>query len=995
MSDHIIHKINFSIEGISNEEQYNKLANKVFTLFRSTIQSKIRSILDKYDRENYHIIIESIDIDIGEFHERKLESQISHGVERYLHEKFVAIDNVIEKAIKYPRYRRNPKIQLHELMGLAQISIIHKDQKTGDKQSKTTAFGTDPTKVSHEADGQDDQYIYSPLIADISIKEDQYFEAITYYLVNGWFPYYFTVPEHVFSEVLTNIVKNKKLEIGRFVAKLEEYKQEQVKQRLSTLILRPQALQRTSDSKSSTPKKSEDLPKKEKEQLIVEILSEADSIETYKYKEGFDFDFQIKASILKELDTPSEIYYKPDNLGNLTRAFLMYMRTGNLPQNLPYYIDDVSEIINQLYQRAPILLKEMLLFSNRFLQDQNATQDRIVNLLTNMKKVYVSNLLQSLFSNFSKWQKPLNQVNQYLKDHPEFIPPWVRPLKASQRIHAVLLYHVIDRGAGGTGEIASSLSASITKTIQKKPSTNNLFINLLRKPQAIATTIKEFLDDKDSFIESAHTLSIPTEIKIKNLQQILSVLDVDTMKKLVSKINKNDSDIKRIIAQVDENQDLIDQEWIKSMGSQKSKYAFTLYAYLLSESDAFKNLKSKKLDTDQIDKIADLLSKQRKYTSYQVDQAIITDFIKDELKQAGQKETIETAIEKFISIMTKYYIPMIGNISNGISEIVNTIPLNRNYEQISQLTRSVSNIKFLNNPFLRRLTLETFEKILQLLLPTDVFRSFIIWKGKYITMFRSLTNEYSIHIIFIAFTSEYKNISEENIINKFFEYLRLLKGWSYYYLKNISLDFFEEKGGKLNEEQRSNLKIYIESIPTLSQVKRSRMLDGLDDGIAVTNAGLVLLWPFLLTLYKLAGLLDDQNNFIDKEAKERAIFLLQYIATKQSHGDEPYLVLNKILVGVPLDEPISNGITMTEKEKDICDALLINVIRQWKAMGNSSPDNLRGSFLIRGGVLQFVNDQWFLTVESKAFDMLLKSLPWTYSMIKISWLPYMIKVDWE
>lgn len=129
--------------------------------------------------------------------------------------------------------------------------------------------------------------------------------------------------------------------------------------------------------------------------------------------------------------------------------------------------------------------------------------------------------------------------------------------------------------------------------------------------------------------------------------------------------------------------------------------------------------------------------------------------------------------------------------------------------------------------------------------------------------------------------------------------------------------------------------------------------------------------------------------------RERATLLLQYLAVKSSAIEEPYLALNKIFTGLPLEESLPSEIILTKKEKDIADALLLNVIKQWPSFNNSSPDNLRGSFIIRDGVLFFRGKQWVLRVESKAYDILLKKLPWGFSMIRLSWIPYIIKVEWN
>jgi hypothetical protein len=87
---------------------------------------------------------------------------------------------------------------------------------------------------------------------------------------------------------------------------------------------------------------------------------------------------------------------------------------------------------------------------------------------------------------------------------------------------------------------------------------------------------------------------------------------------------------------------------------------------------------------------------------------------------------------------------------------------------------------------------------------------------------------------------------------------------------------------------------------------------------------------------------------------------------------------------------------MTDNEIDIAESLLKACINQWPALKNSTPDGLRGSFLIRDGFISFDSSQnWAIKVEGKAWDILLNKLNWGLSMIKLSWVKGFIYVDWK
>ena len=199
----------------------------------------------------------------------------------------------------------------------------------------------------------------------------------------------------------------------------------------------------------------------------------------------------------------------------------------------------------------------------------------------------------------------------------------------------------------------------------------------------------------------------------------------------------------------------------------------------------------------------------------------------------------------------------------------------------------------------------------------------------------------------------------------------------------------EELGNELNSF------LHITEKSLADQLKVNYEFQDYSKDISVKNAGLIILWPFLRVYFNLLDLLNPDGTFRSMDERGRACHLLQYLAVKQAGGEEFYYPLNKILTGYPLDEPLPAEIKMTEKEINVSNSLLQNVIKQWNALQGSSVDGLRGSFLIRNGVLTPTAKGWLLTVERKPYDILLDKLPWGIGMIKISWIPYVIHVEWE
>jgi hypothetical protein len=168
----------------------------------------------------------------------------------------------------------------------------------------------------------------------------------------------------------------------------------------------------------------------------------------------------------------------------------------------------------------------------------------------------------------------------------------------------------------------------------------------------------------------------------------------------------------------------------------------------------------------------------------------------------------------------------------------------------------------------------------------------------------------------------------------------------------------------------------------------------IEEDIYIDNAGLVLLAPYFPRYFEMLNLLKD-NRFRDREAAERGVHLLQYLLNGSTDSFEYQLVLNKLLCGVEAGIPIVKSIEITEKEKEASEGLLRGVIANWPVLKNTSIEGLQESFLQREAHLQLKDDAWALLVQSKAFDMLMDSMPWSFSTIKLAWMKRPIHVDWR
>jgi hypothetical protein len=164
-------------------------------------------------------------------------------------------------------------------------------------------------------------------------------------------------------------------------------------------------------------------------------------------------------------------------------------------------------------------------------------------------------------------------------------------------------------------------------------------------------------------------------------------------------------------------------------------------------------------------------------------------------------------------------------------------------------------------------------------------------------------------------------------------------------------------------------------------------------GVKVYNAGLVLFWPFLTRLFEHLSFVKN-GEFVNSEFKNRAVYILQYLVFNESEFPEYELVLNKILAGMLPEDHLNPFIELTEEEKNMANSLLNGLINNWEKVKSSTPEGVQETFLQREGMLRFKGDEIMLEVEKKGVDILVKSIPWNISLIKLPWMKKPMHVEW-
>ena len=170
-------------------------------------------------------------------------------------------------------------------------------------------------------------------------------------------------------------------------------------------------------------------------------------------------------------------------------------------------------------------------------------------------------------------------------------------------------------------------------------------------------------------------------------------------------------------------------------------------------------------------------------------------------------------------------------------------------------------------------------------------------------------------------------------------------------------------------------------------------------GQPLRSAGLILLHPYLPRLFAALGWVGEshpQGEPFPWSRLPQAAALLNWLATGRDEPFEFELGTAKLLLGLNPDDPlpVAAGL-LGDAEREEGEALLGAVVQHWSALGRTSIDGLRLSFLQRGGLLYPAADGWLLRPQAEAFDLLIDRLPWGISIIRLPWMPRSLHTEWQ
>ena len=192
-------------------------------------------------------------------------------------------------------------------------------------------------------------------------------------------------------------------------------------------------------------------------------------------------------------------------------------------------------------------------------------------------------------------------------------------------------------------------------------------------------------------------------------------------------------------------------------------------------------------------------------------------------------------------------------------------------------------------------------------------------------------------------------------------------------------------------EQKAAEKIQVEQ----ERAEWNELEKRIDDGLWVSNAGLVLLGPFLPQLFKKLKYLDDTGrSFLSEETQRDAIGVLGYLAGVGADVGEDELIVPKLLTAYSLTDVVTPR-TLSKAAREEAEALIISVIGMWEKLGNSSMESIQQTFLQRAGMLRQQSSGWQLQVEPQTYDILINFVPWGFRTIRLPWMKELLFIEWD
>lgn len=161
----------------------------------------------------------------------------------------------------------------------------------------------------------------------------------------------------------------------------------------------------------------------------------------------------------------------------------------------------------------------------------------------------------------------------------------------------------------------------------------------------------------------------------------------------------------------------------------------------------------------------------------------------------------------------------------------------------------------------------------------------------------------------------------------------------------------------------------------------------------ISNAGLLLLWPLLPSLFTHLGLSAEQQ-FISDTARWQAVYCLDQLVWGEGGPTEQKLTLNQLLCGVSRLMPAPPIEPLNVLQRQHIDDWLTATSQQLSGWQNLSLADIRQLFLQRPGEICTEGAFPQLIVKPEPYDFLLKDWPWPMTLASFPWTGQPLTIVW-
>ncbi|MFN7308588.1 MAG: contractile injection system tape measure protein, partial [Acetobacteraceae bacterium] len=126
----------------------------------------------------------------------------------------------------------------------------------------------------------------------------------------------------------------------------------------------------------------------------------------------------------------------------------------------------------------------------------------------------------------------------------------------------------------------------------------------------------------------------------------------------------------------------------------------------------------------------------------------------------------------------------------------------------------------------------------------------------------------------------------------------------------------------------------------------------------------------------------------------RAALLLDHVARGTLIAEEAHMPLIKLLVGLPIQAVLDPGAPLDAAERAACRSFLEAMLEHLAPLGRLTLEGLRGSWLLRPGLLERRDGLPLLRIERRGYDVLMDRLPWPRDWVRLPWMAEPLRVEW-